>query len=541
MKCFSLLILGFFLSLNSFAIAPISGITHVCAASTTVLSDATSGGTWGSSNHAVATINATGVVSGVTSGTSIITYTVGASYVLTTVTVSAAPSVYTVTGGGSYCVGDTGVHIGLSGSQLGVNYSLDHGASGTGPFAGTGSARDFGLQTAAGTYTVVATLTSTGCSIYMSGSALVTITPPVPVSASISASPGDTVCSGTPTTFTAMPFGEGVSPVYTWSVNGIHVGGDTSAYTFIPENGDVVAMTLVSSATCAVPDTVTTFDTMTVITRVVPAVSIDAIPGTDVCRGSIVLLTALPAYGGPAPTYSWTKNGVVVGLGSAYTFTPVNGDTIHCTMISNYVCLLRDTVISPKTTIIVDSPVIPFISITTSPGTHILPGQMDTLTAVVTNGGASPTFVWVLNGTTTTDVTNTYISSTFDAPYPDSITCIVTSSNACLLSTYTWVYIVVSNVGVPSPQYAEETLQVFPNPNNGDFAVKGSLSGMPDGEVSLELTDVLGRVVYTTSTLLSNGELNARIMFNGYSHEGVYLLNLRSGTENRVFRILVKE
>ena len=45
-----------------------------------------------------------------------------------TITVNALPILYSVTGGGSYCIGSGGLPIGLSGSQAGVNYQLYRGA-----------------------------------------------------------------------------------------------------------------------------------------------------------------------------------------------------------------------------------------------------------------------------------------------------------------------------------------------------------------------------------------------------------------------------
>ena len=55
----------------------ITGKTSLCVGATTTLASATTGGTWSSSNTAVATINATtGVASGVAVGNAIITYTV---------------------------------------------------------------------------------------------------------------------------------------------------------------------------------------------------------------------------------------------------------------------------------------------------------------------------------------------------------------------------------------------------------------------------------------------------------------------------------
>jgi hypothetical protein len=84
------------------------------------------------------------------------------------------PSAFSVTGGGSYCSGGSGVEVGLGGSEPGVNYQLyiDGVASGS-PVAGTGSAISFGNQTIAGSYTAVGTKTAGGCTSTMTGNAVV--------------------------------------------------------------------------------------------------------------------------------------------------------------------------------------------------------------------------------------------------------------------------------------------------------------------------------------------------------------------------------
>ncbi len=96
------------------------------------------------------------------------------------VTIYSLPTAYTVTGGGAYCTGGTGVPVGLSNSQAGVNYQLYRGTTivSGGLVAGTGSAISFGLQTATGTYTVVATNASTGCTSNITGSVAISTTPP---------------------------------------------------------------------------------------------------------------------------------------------------------------------------------------------------------------------------------------------------------------------------------------------------------------------------------------------------------------------------
>ncbi len=72
----------------------ITGTTSVATGFTTSLYNSVSGGTWSSSNPAVATISASGVVTGVAVGTTVISYAVsgcsGLAYATTTVTVTAA-------------------------------------------------------------------------------------------------------------------------------------------------------------------------------------------------------------------------------------------------------------------------------------------------------------------------------------------------------------------------------------------------------------------------------------------------------------------
>ncbi len=86
------------------------------------------------------------------------------------------PTIYNVTGGGSFCQGGNGVAIGLSGSQTGVNYTLLlNGTATTTVVSGNGSAITFGVQTASGSYTVTAMNTTTLATATMSSSAIVTV------------------------------------------------------------------------------------------------------------------------------------------------------------------------------------------------------------------------------------------------------------------------------------------------------------------------------------------------------------------------------
>lgn len=91
------------------AAGTIVGITTICAGTISTLADAAGGGTWSSSNYAIAPVSSGGVVSGITTGTTSITYSVtnscGTAYTTTTVSVNPLPSAGTVTGPSTVCVG----------------------------------------------------------------------------------------------------------------------------------------------------------------------------------------------------------------------------------------------------------------------------------------------------------------------------------------------------------------------------------------------------------------------------------------------------
>jgi hypothetical protein len=72
------------------------------------------------------------------------------------------------------------------------------------------------------------------------------------------------------------------------------------------------------------------------------------------------------------------------------------------------------------------------------------------------------------------------------------------------------------------------------------FTVKGTLGTGEDEELSLEVTDMLGQVIYRQQLKASSGKVNERIQLNNIAN-GMYLLNLRSATGSKVFHIVVEE
>ena len=126
------------------------------------------------------------------------------------VTVQPGLAQFSLTGATSYCSGGTGSVIGLSGSELNVDYQLKLNGGNVGsPVSGTGSAISFGAQTAAGNYTVEGTNTSTSCTELIGATLSLSITAN-PVVNSVSAIPGS-ICAGANSVLASS----GSSPIFT--------------------------------------------------------------------------------------------------------------------------------------------------------------------------------------------------------------------------------------------------------------------------------------------------------------------------------------
>jgi uncharacterized protein YjdB len=197
--------------------------------------------------------------------------TAGASY---TVTANALPTANNVTGGGHYCAGDAGVHIGLNSSDVGFDYQLYYGALAVGaPLVGTGSALDFGLYTTAGAYTVLATNITTGCTNAMNDSAVVVIdTLPAAISG-----PAD-ICVGTTAMYTSATTG------------GVWSSSNAAIAAIVAGSGDATGIAA-GVANITYTDGVTScFVTQPVTVNALPVIAPIA-GATNICVGGSTTLT----------------------------------------------------------------------------------------------------------------------------------------------------------------------------------------------------------------------------------------------------------
>jgi len=322
-----------------------------------------------------------------------------------TITVNPLPTAFTVTGGGSYCAGGTGVVIGLPSSESGVNYSLKHGGSTVTTIPGTGSAISFGLQTAAGTYTVTAINATTSCVNDMTGSATITI----------NALPTATITPGGPTTFctggsVVLTASTGFS--YLWS------NGETTQAITATVSGNYTVT--VSDGTCSATSTPTTV-------TVVESTTINLQPvDQSICAGQTATYTVGYTPALPIPTdIQWYEQTVP---GGPYDILPESGKysgtgtvtltiTGVTTSMNGYRYLCRVTGCSSvqvSTSALLTVNTVPAAIISASGPTTFCQGGSVTLSAPT---GTGYTYLWS-NGLTTQSFTVTVVGSLVDEQIP---------------------------------------------------------------------------------------------------------------------------
>ncbi len=197
----------------------------------------------------------------------------------------------------------------------------EHESASNSSIANIGIATAITTGASPGTTDIIYTL-PTGC--FTTTSLTVIGTPSV----TITASPGDTVCSGTPVVFsTALTGGSPIS--YVWMLNGASVAG-TPTYSYTPNPGDVINCDVANISTC----TSTTVSTMsTAFTMVVNPLPTVTASSSLACGG----LNTLTASG--ATSYSWSPStGLSCSSCAVTTINPtasttyiVTGTTSGCT------------------------------------------------------------------------------------------------------------------------------------------------------------------------------------------------------------------
>ncbi len=431
--------------------SPISGAVSLCEGFATLLTDATTGGTWSSGNASVATIGTTGIVNGLLAGTSVVSYVL-ATGCMVNVTVTVNPMPGAISGTQIVCVGSTttlsdAVAGGAWTSSSPVIASVDAFGNVTGNAAGTATIS----YTLAGGCHQITSVTVNAAPGIISGPTgscagfTITLSDPIgggtwtsSVSTVASVDPATGVVSALSSGFTFIsyaiagcaPVAHGVnitpSPAPISGITHVCAGLSTSLSDATPGGawsssdpavpvspGGVVSLASGTGATITYTLIAGCYTTADVSADSLPEV----ISGIDtVCQGASVILSDVTAGG------IWSSSNGSVALSVALTGEVtgvVSGSvTISYTLITG--CY--------RTMPLYVSPSVPAsLAISLSPGDSFLCHNTPlTMTAVPTNGG-TPTFVWERFGSYIgTGSTYTYLPT-----HGDFITCVMTTAGIC--------------------------------------------------------------------------------------------------------------
>ncbi len=277
------------------AVSAISGASSVCSGATTTLTNATASGVWSSSATSVATIGSlTGVVTGATAGTALISYSVtsscGVVAATKTITINAVPA--TISGSSSISIGATTTFYTATtgGTWTSSAQSVATIDSVTGVINGISS----------GSATITYTLPS-GC--FTTKAIAVT-------TCSLSFAGLTATCAGKTDTVTASISGG------TWTSSNTSVATITSAGVITAIGSGTSIISYITPGGCAGSDVFTVLPSPAAITG-----------SSSVCPGASVTLTNATSGG------TWTSTGTStasVGSGSGV----VTGITLGTTIIS---------------------------------------------------------------------------------------------------------------------------------------------------------------------------------------------------------------
>ncbi len=468
------------------ATSPITGTLTLCAGNSTTLANATSGGTWSSSNPAIGSVgSASGIVTGIGIGTTTISYVSGVGTATAVVTVSSTPATYLVTGGGNYCSGGAGVPIGLAGSSVGINYKLYLGGTlVSSSVSGTGGAINFGTYSVAATYTALATNAASGCSTSMTGSAVVAV---IALPAAYTVTGGGSYCSG------GVPIGLAFSQsgVNYQLYNGASaVGGSVSGI------GAAISLgTFTTTGTYTVLGTnVATgcVRSMTGTATVTLATSVSPITGTTIAdMGSTTTLSDATSGG------IWSSsNATVATIGiTSGIVTGLSAGTSIISYMTGASCYATTVVtISDTASLFIGGPYSAAVGSTVSLSLYDLTGHIDIPGGVwsssnpsiaTISGGEYATVTAISAGTVTisyvvTDTTGTHT-------YTRSLAALAVATHP--------VTITASKPGTATDK--ENLIHIYPNPTNSDIYIDAPVNG----HVSVHSVD--GRLI--TNEVINTG------------------------------------
>ncbi len=428
-------------------LSAISGPATICAGTAMTYTEDSTGGAWSTSNAAVASVNTTGLVTGVAAGTATISYSktnaAGCTRVVTiNITVNAAPTVTAISGPTVVCEGSaiTLTDATAAGFWSSANTAIATVDASTGVVTGV----------AGGSVNIGYTVSSGGCT---AGVVYGIAVNPLPVVAAISGS--SAICLGSSSALSSTTTGG------TWSTSDATVASvSTAGVVYGLANGTATITYSVTSAAGCVGSAI-----LSVTVNPAPTGTLLPTSGSlTLCNNAPVNMVVTGATG--SSTFQWYNGGVAIvgATNSSYITDTVGFYTITVSSGSCTITLSGVTVLPP-------------------PNPIVLHGAGNIIYT-----GSFATYQWYLNGTPISGAT----SSLYHTSSVGSYIVVVTDGNGCTDTSAALVISGGGNNGIGNLNKGD--IRLYPNPASSVIKVEAGFKVnvsvvSPDGKIVIRQND----------------------------------------------------
>jgi autotransporter-associated beta strand protein len=407
------------------------------------------------------------------------------------------------------CSGST-VTVNIAGSQAGINYELFDGVTSlSSPVAGTGGAINIvtSALTANTTITVRATNPTTLCTVLLSGTSVVTVTP-IPPAPNVTPAGPVIVCEGSANIVLTSDAATGNQ----WYKDGSPIGGATATtlnITTTPANsGSYTVISTVSSCSSAVSNAVAiTINALPLTTPVVAPAT------TTICSGSTVTVNIAGSQAGI--NYELfdgvtSLSSPVAGTGGAINIisTPLTANTTIAIRATNPTTLC--TVLLSGTSVVTVTPIPPAPTVTPAGPVIVCEGSAN----IVLTSDAATGNQWYKDGSPIGGATATTLNITTNPANSGSYTVISTVSS-CASAVSNAVAVTINALPLTTPVVAPATTTVCSG-STVTVNIAGSQAGINyelfDGVTSLSspVAGTGGAINIVTSALTANTTITVR-------------------------------
>jgi len=351
-----------------------------------------------------------------------------------------------------------------------------------------------------------------------------TVNTTLPVSVTIDVLPSASICEGTELIFTATGVNGGTNPTYAWTVNGSAAGTNSSTFastTLI--NGDAVSCTMTSDEVC-VSNNPAVSNSINIAIAPYTVGGVMSSMETEVCEGQSTGTIILSGNVGDILYWqrridggTWTNIPGTTGFGTFSEITTASGVWEYRAVIQSGACS-------------VDTSALIGINVLAAPVASFTYNNLDPTFEFINTSMNATSYNWTFgDGGTSTAVNpvHTYASdNTFNVT--------LTAHNGMCQNVYSTTVDVVS---VSIMELDNISLQMFPNPSNGEFDIM--LSGTNSGSLQMEIYDVTGRLIHAEDLSSMNGGSVFHVTL-GEVNAGLY--NVRfTYNEQSITRVMVIE